>query len=115
MADIEIILKRENVLLKRTEVTFRLTHPKEKTPQRDAIRDKIAAHVGGKKEGIIIDNVRSRFGAAVSVGYAKIYESADAAKKMEPQFLLKRHGLAEEKKKAAAPAESAKKAPEKRK
>jgi len=114
MADIEIVHKRENVLLKRTEVTFKLTHPKEKTPQRDAIRDKIAAHVGGKKEGVIIDNMRSRFGAAVSMGYAKIYESADAAKKMEPRFLLVRHGLVE-KKKAGAAAAPAAKAPEKKK
>jgi small subunit ribosomal protein S24e len=114
MADLEIVQKRENVLLKRTEVTFKLTHEKEKTPQRDAVRDKIAAHVGGKRDAVIIDHLRSRFGAAVTYGYAKVYPSADDAKKMEPQFLLKRHGLADEKKKAeggAAPA----KAPEKKK
>jgi len=115
MADIEIVTKRENVLLKRTEVTFKLTHAKEKTPQRDAIRDKIAAQVGGKKEGIIIDYMRSKFGSAVTHGYAKVYESADAAKKIEPPFLLIRHGLAEKKKPGAEAAKPAAKAPEKKK
>lgn len=110
MADLEIVQKRENVLLKRTEVTFRLTHSKEKTPQRDAVRDKLAAQVGGKKEGVIVDWLRSRFGSPVTMGYAKIYESADAAKKLEPPFLLIRHGLAEKKKPGEAAA-----APEKKK
>jgi small subunit ribosomal protein S24e len=115
MADIEIVQKRENVLLKRTEVTFRLTHSKEKTPQRDAVRDKLAAHVGGKKEGIIVDFLRSKFGSPVTFGYAKVYESAEAAKKIEPPFLLIRHGLAEKKKPGAEAAKPAAKAPEKKK
>jgi small subunit ribosomal protein S24e len=112
MADLEVLQKKENVLLKRTEVTFRITHPKEKTPQRDAVRDKVAAAVGAKKEGVIIDHLRSRFGVAVTLGYAKVYPSADAAKKTESVFLLRRHGLVEEKKKTegAAPAKKEEKA-----
>lgn len=112
MADLEIVSQRDNVLLKRKEVHFRLTHAKEKTPQRDAVRDKIAANVGGKKEAVIIDYLRSKFGAAVTEGYAKVYESADVAKKTEPPFLLIRHGLAEKKKAveaAKAPAKGEKK------
>ena len=105
MVNLEIVQKKENALLKRTEVTFRVTHPKEKTPQRGAVRDKLAASVTGKKEGIVIDYMRSRFGSATTVGYAKVYESAEAAKKMEPLHVLVRNGLAEKKKKeAAAPA-----------
>lgn len=96
--DLEIVNKRENPLLKRTEITFRLTHPKEKTPQRMAVRDKLAGHVQGKKEGIIIEYMRSHYGTGTTTGYAKVYESADAAKKMEPEHLLKRHGLVEAKK-----------------
>lgn len=113
MADIEVVSKRENQLLKRTEVTFRVTHPKEKTPQRGAVRDKIAAAVGGKKEGVIISYMRSRYGQPLSQGYAKVYESADAAKKMEPKHILIRHGLAEKvaKTAAAAPAKKEEKAP----
>ncbi len=112
MADLEIVQKRDNVLLKRTEVTFRISHPKEKTPQRDSVRDKIAAAVGGKKDSVIIDHLRSRYGAALTQGYAKVYASADAAKKSEPRHILVRHGLAE-KKTAAAKAAPAK-APEKK-
>lgn len=118
MADIEILQKKENMLLKRTEIRFKLTHPKEKTPQRGAVRDKLAAQLGGKREGVIIAHMNSRYGSPDTFGYAKIYESADAAKKMEAKHLLKRHGLVEEKKAAegeAKPAAAPAKAPEKKK
>lgn len=116
--DLEILKKKENPVLKRVEVSFRLTHPKEKTPQRQAVRDKIAATVGGKRDGVIIAFMRSRFGSSVTEGYAKVYDSSEAAKKLEPQFVLKRHGLveakaAEAKADTAKPAEKPAKAPEK--
>ena len=105
--DIEIVNKHQNALLKRTDVTFKVIHPKEKTPQRSVIRDKLAGIVGSPREGVIIGHMRSTFGTSATQGFAKCYASADDAKKMEPQFLLKRHGLVEKKEKkeeaAAAP------------
>src|SRR5688500_16621890 len=93
--DIEIVNKHQNALLKRTDVTFKIIHPKEKTPQRSVIRDKLAGIVGSPREGVIIGQLRSPFGASSTAGSAKCYPSAEDAKKMEPQFLLKRHGLGE--------------------
>lgn len=95
--DIEIVNKHQNALLKRTDVNFKVIHPKEKTPQRSVIRDKLAGIVGSPREGVIIGYMRSTFGTSATEGFAKCYASADDAKKMEPQFLLKRHGLVEKK------------------
>jgi small subunit ribosomal protein S24e len=100
--EIEIVQKHPNALLKRTDVTFKVIHPKEKTPQRSVIRDKLAGIVGSPRDGVIIGYMRSTFGTSMTQGFAKCYPSADDAKKMEPQFLLKRHGLVEAKKEAKA-------------
>lgn len=105
MVDVEVLQKKENPLLKRTEVSFRLLHPKEKTPARASVREKLAAVAGGKREGVVISYLRSRYGVSQTLGYAKIYESAEAAKKMEPFHILLRNGLAEAKKDEAKPAE----------
>lgn len=99
--EIEIVRKHENALLKRTDVTFKVTHPKEKTPQRQTVRDKLAATVGSPREGVIIQFMRSHFGVSTTEGFAKCYPTAEAAKKTEPQYLLVRHGLVEAKKEAA--------------
>ena len=95
--DIEILAKNENALLKRKDVTFKVSHPKEKTPQRAVIRDKLAGIVGTPREGVIITRMRSHFGTSTTEGFAKCYGSADDAKNTEPEFLLKRHGLVEKK------------------
>lgn len=96
--DIEIVSKNDNALLKRKDIIFKVLHPKEKTPQRSVIRDKLAGIVGTPREGVIITRMRSHFGTSSTEGQAKCYGSADDAKKTEPQFLLKRHGLVEAKK-----------------
>lgn len=106
--DVEVVEKHENPLLKRTEVRFRVAHPKEKTPARQAVRDKLAAVVGSPREGVIISFIRSHFGMSSSEGFAKCYASADEAKKMEPTYLLRRHGLAEAKEAPAAEKKEAK-------
>lgn len=98
MAELEVLEKKENPLLKRTEIRFKLTHAGEKTPQRGAIRDKLAATVG-KKGAVVVDYMRSRYGSATTFGYAKIYASDDEARKSERDYLLKRNGLYVEKKK----------------
>ena len=112
MADVEIIEKKENPLLERTEVTFRVAHEGEKTPQRQSVRDKIAAATGAKTDAVIITRMRSRYGLSVTEGFAKVYKSVETAKKTEVPHLLKRHGLYEEKVKGT-PVEKKEAAPKK--
>lgn len=95
--DVEILEKKDNPLLERTEVTFQVSHAGEKTPQRQAVRDKIAAATGAKTDAVVVTRMRSRFGQPVTLGSAKVYKSADAARNTERPYLLKRNALIKEK------------------
>jgi small subunit ribosomal protein S24e len=99
--DIVVVSKRDNVLLGRTEVMFRIVHTKEKTPERDSVREKLAAILNEKKDTVIIDSMRSQFGKPESLGYAKVYKTKEKAMRVERDRTLVRNKLKEKKAKAA--------------
>lgn len=105
--EIEIISKKENELLDRIEVRFKAVHAKEGTPQREVVREKIAAALKAAKERVIVDSMDSEFGKMETTGYAKVYKTKDAAMKYERKHVLVRNKLKEkvkaDKKQAAAP------------
>lgn len=125
--EIEIVSKKENELLDRTEVNFKAMHPMEGTPQREAVREKLATMMKATKDRVIVDSMDSEFGKMETVGYAKVYKTKEAAMKFEREYVLIRNKLKEkvkvekkaaatpppQKPAAAAPAKSAEKAPEK--
>ncbi|HVL49593.1 MAG TPA: 30S ribosomal protein S24e [Candidatus Thermoplasmatota archaeon] len=111
--DIEIVGKKENALIGRTEVQFRILHTGAQTPKREDVRDKLAAILNAKKQNIVVDNMESTFGHGETTGYAKVYPSVEALSKVEPLHLLKRNKLEEhapKKRKESQPAPAAKKA-----
>lgn len=85
--------KRENPLLKRVELEFVLHHPGETTPTRDAVRGVVADALGGSKDNVIVDRLNTEYGRSSTKGYAKLYETKDAALETEPKHLLARNGL----------------------
>ncbi len=93
--ELEIIEKRENPLLNRTEVKFRVKHQGEKTPERELVKSDLAEMLKVNKSLVIIDYIRPSFGMAISSGYAKIYKSIEDAKKIEPSYILKRNKFGE--------------------
>jgi len=105
--EIEILDKKENELLDRTEVRFKASHAKEGTPQREVIREKLAGMLKATKERVIVDAMDSEFGKMETIGYAKVYKTKEAAMKFEREHVLVRNKLKEkvkvEKKAAAAP------------
>jgi small subunit ribosomal protein S24e len=114
--EVEVVSKKENVLLDRTELRFKAVHPKEGTPQREAVRDKISALVKAPKERVIVDSMDSEFGKTETMGYAKVYKTKEAAMKYEREEILVRNKLkekvkVEKKKKASAPPPKAPRAP----
>jgi small subunit ribosomal protein S24e len=125
--EIEIVSKKENELLDRTEIIFKAVHAKEGTPQREAVREKLASIMKATKERVIVDSMDSAFGKMETVGYAKVYKTKDAAMKFEREYVLVRNKLKEKakvekkvaatpppgKREVAAPAKPAEKAPEK--
>lgn len=93
--EIEIVSKNENQLLERLELKFKALHPNEGTPNREDIREKIAAMVKVSKERVVVDSMRSEFGRNETVGYAKAYKTKDAAMKYEREHVLVRNKLKE--------------------
>jgi small subunit ribosomal protein S24e len=92
--DMETVAKRDNPLMKRVELEFVIHHPGEETPQRDSVRALAADQVGGEKASTVIDHLDTEFGQAATKGYAKVYESEDAALEAEPDHILERNQLA---------------------
>ena len=102
--ELEILAKRENLFLKRTEVRFKVLHPNEVTPGRSALREQLAKELHATRDVVIVDFSQSEFGRASSHGYAKVYKSKEDALKVERKHILVRNGLlAAEVKEAKAP------------
>ena len=98
----EITQKKENPLLKRTEVYFTISHDGETTPGRNAVAEEVAKQMKSQRTCVVVDHVESIYGRGMSKGYAKVYESKEAALEFDRKHLLKRNGI--EAPKAEAPA-----------
>ena len=90
--DIEVIERKDNPLLHREEVTFRVLHPEAQTPTRDTIAAKLAAMVNADRDMTILKKVETEFGKNISLGYANVYET-EKARDIEPNHILRRNGL----------------------
>lgn len=93
--ELEIIEKKENPLLSRTEIRFRVKHAGEKTPERELVKSDLAEMLKVDKNLVIIDYIRPGFGISVSTGYAKVYRRVEDIKRMEPNYILKRNRFGE--------------------
>jgi len=99
--ELQIESKRYNPLLKRTEIYARIVHKKSATPSREDVRNLIASEFGVNKDLVIIHYIRTGFGWTVSKVYAKIYDSIEDLRRIEPKHMLRKHGLIEEAKEGA--------------
>ncbi|MBI0584139.1 MAG: hypothetical protein ISF22_07920 [Methanomassiliicoccus sp.] len=106
---LEIVSKNENKSMDRIDVHFRTEHIGEPSPNRDAVRNSLASAMGVQKERVIVDEMASEYGIGSSGGYAKVYTSAESAKKTEKNYILVRNGLAEKKPKRVKTVATAKK------
>lgn len=88
---IEMEGRKKNTLLHREEFNFQILNVK-KTPARTDVRKELAAKLGATEELVIVDDITHEFGSTHIVGFAKKYDSIDDLKKIEPQFMRKKHG-----------------------
>lgn len=96
--EIEIVTRKENKLLEREEVYFKVKH-EGKTPSRKKVRDNLGNLTGGKV--VILEYLRPVYGVPEAEGYARIYKSEKKAKEVEAKHILERNlkkGGGEEKK-----------------
>ena len=89
----EVLERRENTLLERVEIDFRVNHDGQATPSRETLIDLLVkVEPGCKKEFVIVKRVNSRFGKALTTGVAHIYNS-DPGMQVEAKYLLQKHGI----------------------
>jgi len=87
--EIEITEQKNNALLKRKEIKFRMTFAGA-TPNREDVRSKLVAMLNSDKSLTVLDYFKCDYGRHSAQGYAKVYASAEAMK-IEPEHKLKRN------------------------
>ncbi|MDQ2050681.1 30S ribosomal protein S24e [Natronolimnohabitans sp. A-GB9] len=104
--DVDIISEKENPMLHRTDVTFELTH-EDATPERLQVRDSLAAKLNKDADEVVVRKLDTKFGMRKTVGEAKVYDSADAARDVEQDHMLERNKIGADEADADAEAEEA--------
>lgn len=99
---IKITSLRENPLLKRKEIQFKIEHgPESKTPSRMETKKILAAELKLTEEVVFVKDIKTMTGTGIAVGHANAYENADQAKLVEPEYIVKRNNPAEPKEEGA--------------
>jgi small subunit ribosomal protein S24e len=91
--EITIIEERNNPLLNRREVVFKVTEDGA-TPSRKSVVERIAATMNSKVGQVVVSEMKTVFGKRETLGYAKIYETEERAKQVENPHILKRNTFA---------------------
>ena len=90
--EIEIVSDKENPLIKRREVHFRVKHGQTgSTPPRLQVRNAIASALKVKVDFVFVKKLKTKTGKHIAVGLANIYDSTDQAKLVEPEYIMKRN------------------------
>jgi small subunit ribosomal protein S24e len=100
--EVKIVSAKENPLLKRKEVAFKIEHgSKEKTPPRLEVKKAIAAELKISEELVFVEKMRTMTGTSIAVGVANVYETVEQAKLTEPEYIIKRNSPPEKPKEEA--------------
>jgi len=86
--EIDILNKKENKVLDRTEVKFDCIYSGEATPKLLDVKSKLVALLDSKKDLIVVDSVQPHYGQAKASGYAKIYGSIESLEDIETEHVL---------------------------
>ncbi|QLG61171.1 30S ribosomal protein S24e [Halorarum salinum] len=90
--DIDIISEEENPMLHRTDVRFEIVH-EDATPARLQVRDSLAAKLDKDAAEVVVHELNTKFGMRRTVGYAKVYETAEDAEDVEQDYMLDRNAI----------------------
>ncbi|GCC11732.1 30S ribosomal protein S24e [archaeon] len=89
--EIEILEDKNNPVLHRREVRFKVIIQKGATPSRAEVRNKLIVILSADKNTFILKKIESSFGVKVSEGSAMIYENKKAMLEIEAEHLLKKN------------------------
>ena len=94
---LEKVMEKTNSLLKRKELEFIADHSLSGTPNRAEIKKKIAAMLNQGLSLVFIKKVVTLSGENKSKVTVHVYENKDIAEKIEPDYIIKRNEIKEEK------------------
>jgi small subunit ribosomal protein S24e len=88
--NIEIINEKENLLLDRKEIAFEIIHSTA-TPSRDEVKNKLITLFNSHYDLVIVDKLKTEYGAQKTSGNAKVYSDAKRASQIENKYILERN------------------------
>ena len=105
--ELEITENNSNPLLSRQEVQIVIKHESDATPKRNQVIKNLSEQLKTKKELIIIDHLKNKYGKAETQGYAKVYTNKETMNLVETKPSLDRHKNIDSKPKKEKKAEAA--------
>jgi small subunit ribosomal protein S24e len=90
--EIDVISETENPMLHRSDVRFEVTH-EEASPSRLSVRDSLAAKLNKDSSEVVVHKLDTKYGMRKTLGYAKVYETADDAADVEQEYMLERNKI----------------------
>ncbi|MGC9444470.1 MAG: 30S ribosomal protein S24e [Candidatus Methanospirareceae archaeon] len=88
--EIEIVEKKDNQLLKRKEIFFKLKH-EGASPSRAEARSTLIKALTCSSHLLVIDRMNTEYGKRETVGYAKLYENEERLNEIERKHILTRN------------------------
>ena len=105
--ELEITENNSNPLLSRQELQIVIKHESDATPKRNQVIKNLSEQLKAKKELIIIDHLKNKYGKAETQGYAKVYTNKETMNLVETKPSLDRHKNIDSKPKKEKKAETA--------
>jgi small subunit ribosomal protein S24e len=99
--EVKIVSKKENPVLKRKEVQFTVVHTQGKTPARLDIKRSIASELQVSDKLVFVKKMKTMTGTNIAIGEATAYETEAQAKRIEPEYIMKRNAPPEKPKEEA--------------
>jgi len=90
--EVKIVSVKENPLLQRKELQFRVEHgPAGKTPGRLEVKRALANELKVSEELVFVKRMRTLTGTSTAIGAANAYAALEQAKRIEPDYIVKRN------------------------
>ena len=90
--DVKIVSAKDNPLLKRKEVAFRVEHGVQaRTPTRLEVKRAVANELKVSEELVFVERMQTLTGTGTAVGAANVYVGLEQAKSIEPDYIVKRN------------------------
>ncbi|MEA1943837.1 MAG: 30S ribosomal protein S24e [Euryarchaeota archaeon] len=89
---IEVVTDKENVLLNRRDIIFRVI-PEGEVCSRENVKNRLVALLDTKSEQLILDRMNAQYGMQQIIGYARLYEDVKNALAIEPDYMIARNAM----------------------